>query len=281
MTAPGTIYIVSTPIGNLEDITIRAARLLGEVDLIAAEDTRRTGKLLAHLGLKTRMVSYHDATESRRAPELLERVKSGANLALVSDAGTPLVADPGFRLVALAAAEGVTVVPVPGASAPLALLAASGLPTDRFRFLGFLPARVKARRDAIEALRSETDTLILFETARRLPAALVDLAEILGPRPTVIGRELTKKHEEIQRGTLVSLEAHFRKIPSIRGEIVIAIARSEESIDAGDRLAEAELRLQQRISEGESPSRAARSVARELELPRSQVYRLAHSPKNS
>ena len=281
MTAPGTIYIVSTPIGNLEDITIRAARLLGEVDLIAAEDTRRTGKLLAHLGLKTRMVSYHDATESRRAPDLLERVKSGANLALVSDAGTPLVADPGFRLVALAAAEGITVVPVPGASAPLALLAASGLPTDRFRFLGFLPARTKARRDAIEALRPEIDTLILFETARRLPAALVDLAEILGPRPAVIGRELTKKHEEIQRGTLVSLEEHFRKVLSIRGEIVIAIARSEESVDAGDRLAEAQLRLQQRISGGESPSRAARAVAQELELPRSQVYRLAHSPENS
>lgn len=276
MSEPGTIYIVSTPIGNLEDITLRAVRILGEVDLIAAEDTRRTGKLLAHLGLSKRMVSYHDATEVRRAPELLLRVREGENLALVSDAGTPLVADPGFRLVSLAAAKGIRVVPVPGASAPLALLAASGLPTDRFRFVGFLPARAKARRDSITAMVAESDTLVLFETARRLPGALHDLAEILGPRPAVVGRELTKKYEEIQRGTLIALEQHFASLPAIRGEIVMAIGRGEVDANAADRLVEAKVLLEQRLSAGESPSRAARAIAEELQLSRREVYGLAH-----
>ena len=276
MSDSGTIYIVSTPIGNLEDITLRAIRILGEVDLVAAEDTRHTGKLLAHLGLKTRMVSYHDATESRRAPELLDRVRAGLNLALVSDAGTPLVADPGYRLVALAAAEGLRVVPVPGASAPLTLLAASGLPTDRFRFVGFLPARAKARRDAIASVRDDSDTVVVFETARRLPAALADLAEILGDRPAVVGRELTKKYEEIQRGSLIALEKSFRERSTIRGEIVIAIGRAEVQPDVSLRLEEAQVLLTRRLAEGESPSRAARAVADQLQLPRREVYRLAH-----
>ena len=276
MSDSGTIYIVSTPIGNLEDITLRAIRILGEVDLVAAEDTRHTGKLLAHLGLKTRMVSYHDATESRRAPELLDRVRTGLNLALVSDAGTPLVADPGYRLVALAAAEGLRVVPVPGASAPLTLLAASGLPTDRFRFVGFLPARAKARRDAIASVRDDSDTVVVFETARRLPAALADLAEILGDRPVVVGRELTKKYEEIQRGSLIALEKSFRERSTIRGEIVIAIGGAELQPDISLRLEEAQVLLTRRLAEGESPSRAARAVADQLQLPRREVYRLAH-----
>jgi 16S rRNA (cytidine1402-2'-O)-methyltransferase len=281
MPDPGTIYIVSTPIGNLEDITLRAVRILGEVDVIAAEDTRRTGKLLAHLNLTTRMVSYHDATEARRAPELLKRVAAGENLALVSDAGTPLVADPGFRLVSMAAAKGLRVVPVPGASAPLAILAVSGLPTDRFRFVGFLPSRAKARRDAIAEMQAEEDTLVLFETARRLPVALKDLAEILGERPAVVGRELTKKYEEIRRGTLISLEQHFRDIATVRGEIVMAIGRASEDSDIAERLLEAEARLDQRLGEGESPSRAARAVATELGLSRREVYGLAHRKENS
>ena len=281
MPDPGVIFIVATPIGNLEDITLRAVRILGEVDFIAAEDTRRTGKLLSHLGLKTRMVSYHDATELRRAPELLARVVAGESMALVSDAGTPLVADPGFRLVSMAAAEGVLVVPVPGASAPLALLAASGLPTDRFRFVGFLPARAKARRDAIAEMKMEKDTLVLFETARRLPGALQDLADILGDRPAVVGRELTKKYEEIRRGTLASLEQHFREAPTIRGEIVLGIGRAATDDDSTSRLVEAEERLAKRLAEGESPSRAARAVAEELGLSRREVYGLAHRKENS
>ncbi|MFP6663721.1 MAG: 16S rRNA (cytidine(1402)-2'-O)-methyltransferase [Deltaproteobacteria bacterium] len=272
----GTIYIVSTPIGNLEDITLRAARILGEVDWIAAEDTRRTRILLDHLGLRTRMISYHDATEAQRTPELLERVRDGASIALVSDAGTPLVADPGYRLVKAAAAAGLLVVPIPGASAPLALLAASGLATDRFCFLGFLPAKAGARRDAIEAMRSRTETILVFETARRLPAALRELADLLGPRPAVVGRELTKKYEEILRGDLVSLSAEIGARENLRGEIVLAIGRAESEVSPQDQLLEAGRRLDERLAAGESASRAARVVAEELGLSRRLVYEQAH-----
>jgi 16S rRNA (cytidine1402-2'-O)-methyltransferase len=272
----GTIYIVSTPIGNLEDITLRAARILGEVDLIAAEDTRRTRILLDHLGLRTRMVSYHDATEAQRTPELLERVRDGASIALVSDAGTPLVADPGYRLVKEAATAGLEVVPIPGPSAPLALLAASGLATDRFCFLGFLPAKAGARREAIEAMRGRTETILVFETARRLPAALRELADILGARPAVVGRELTKKHEEILRGDLVSLSAELGARENLRGELVLAIGRGEPEVSPEDQLIEASRRLRERLASGESASRAARAVAEELGLSRRLVYEQAH-----
>jgi 16S rRNA (cytidine1402-2'-O)-methyltransferase len=275
----GTIYIVSTPIGNLEDITLRAIRVLGDVDLIAAEDTRRTRILLDHLGLHTRMVSYHDAIEAKRAPELLEEVRAGASLALVSDAGTPLVADPGYRLVKEAASCGLEVVPVPGASAPLALLAASGLATDRFSFLGFLPAKAGARREAITAMRGRAETQILFETARRLPAALADLAEILGPRPAVMGRELTKRHEEILRGDLVSLAAEISSRENLRGEVVLGIGRGDDEVSIETQLVEARRRLRERIASGESASRATRVVAEELGLSRRLVYEQAHAKK--
>ena len=168
----GTLYVVATPIGNLEDVTLRAVRVLGEVDLVAAEDTRRTRLLLDHLGLHKRLVSYYDAVESSRAPELVRRLLAGESIALVSDAGTPLVADPGFRLVRAASEAGVAVVSLPGASAPLALLACSGLPTVRFSFVGFLPPRSAARRREIAALAGRTDTLVFFESPRRLVAAL-------------------------------------------------------------------------------------------------------------
>ena len=279
MAEPGTIYIVSTPIGNLEDITLRAVRILGEVDCIAAEDTRRTRTLLEHLGISTRMVSYHDATEARRAPALIDRVRAGETIALVSDAGTPLVADPGYRLVALAAAEGLRVVPVPGASAPLALLAVSGLPTDRFRFIGFLPARAKARRDRIASLVKEEDTIVLFESARRLARTLEDLVEILGVRPAVIGRELTKKYEEVLRGDLPFLAQAVAEKDVLRGEIVLAIGRSLVEPSVESRLETAEISLQERLAAGESVSRAARAIAEESGLSRREIYALAH-PKD-
>src|SRR5262245_32278985 len=193
----GTIFVVATPIGNLEDITFRAARILGEVDVIAAEDTRRTRVLLRHLGIEKPLVSYYDAVESRRSDELVRRAKNGESIALVSDAGTPLVADPGFRLVRAARAEGVPVVAVPGPSAPLALLACAGLPTHRFSFFGFLPTRSGPRRRLLADVRDREETLVFFETARRLAASLADLADVLGPRSAVLGRELTKAHEEV------------------------------------------------------------------------------------
>lgn len=273
----GTIYVVATPIGNLEDITRRAERVLGEVDLVAAEDTRRTRTLLSHLGLSTPTVSYYDAVESRRAPELVRRALDGTSIALVSDAGTPLLSDPGFRLVEEAHAAGVPVVPVPGASAPLALLSCAGLPAGRFAFLGFLPARSSARRRFVAQYVAHPDTLVLFETGRRLPGALADLADLLGPREAVVGRELTKRFEELVRGTLPELAARYAETDARpRGELVLAIAGADSEgpgVSPSDEVVEERLRAL--LSSGESASRAARAVAAELGLPRREVYRRA------
>lgn len=292
----GTLWVVATPIGNLDDLTLRAVRVLGEADLVAAEDTRRTRILLDHLGLKKPLVSYYDAVESRRAPELVERLLGGESIAIVSDAGTPLVADPGFRLVRAAIEAGVRVVPIPGASAPLALLACSGLPTGRFSFVGFLPSRATARRREIQALAGRTDTLVFFESPKRLVAALGDLAAILGPREAAVGRELTKKFEEVARGRLDELAARFAEraaTASVKGEIAVAVAGAPEtrSASAGpgeEPGAEAgedrggvhgepglDDRLRLRFEAGDSVSDAARTVARETGQPRKQVYRRA------
>ncbi len=284
--ATGTIYVVATPIGNLEDITRRAARILGEVDLVAAAATRRTRTLLQHLGLSRPLVSYYDAVESTRAPELIARALAGESIALVSDAGTPLLSDPGFRLVSEAHAADVPVVAIPGASAPLALLSCAGLPAGRFTFLGFLPARSSARRRFLEDYSGYPDTLVLFETARRLPSALRDMREVLGERRAVIGRELTKLHEELVHGTLSELVERFSQSPEgprVRGELAVAIAGAPEPAravhSAEDPLVAA--RLRERIAAGESPSRAARAVAEEFGLPRRDVYRRAIEEKSA
>jgi 16S rRNA (cytidine1402-2'-O)-methyltransferase len=286
----GTLYVVATPIGNLEDVTLRAVRVLGEVDLVAAEDTRRTRLLLDHLGLHKRLVSYYDAVESSRAPELVRRLLAGESIALVSDAGTPLVADPGFRLVRAASEAGVAVVSLPGASAPLALLACSGLPTVRFSFVGFLPPRSAARRREIAALAGRTDTLVFFESPRRLVAALADLAAILGPRAAVVGRELTKKFEEIVRGDLSELTRRFAERAekaSLKGEIAIAVAGVSDDVEPSNGMDAARVdaanavaptldeRLLRHLGAGESVSDAARAVAAETGLARRNVYRRA------
>src|SRR6267143_5597999 len=222
----GTLYLVSTPIGNLEDITHRAVRLLGEVELIACEDTRHTKKLLNHYGINTRTISYHEHNESERAVELLERLKQGANVAVVSDAGTPGISDPGFRLTRLAIENEITVVPVPGANALIAALVSSGLPTDEFFFGGFLPARSGARRTRLEELRSIPATLIFYEAPHRIVATLKDALEILGEREAVVARELTKLHEEVARGRLSELAVRFSASESVRGEMVLMIDRN-------------------------------------------------------
>ncbi|RPJ81038.1 MAG: 16S rRNA (cytidine(1402)-2'-O)-methyltransferase, partial [Acidobacteria bacterium] len=202
---PGTLYLVATPIGNLEDITLRALRILREVELVACEDTRQTQKLLHHYGLQKRTISYHEHNEALRAPELIAELEDGASVALVSDAGTPLVSDPGYRLVAKAVERGVRVEPIPGASAVLAALAASGLPTDAFQFGGFLPARSSQRRKLLAGLKDEQATLIFFEAPHRIRETLEQLQPHLGDREIVVGRELTKVHEELLRGSIPSV----------------------------------------------------------------------------
>src|ERR1051326_5163088 len=220
----GTLYIVSTPIGNLEDITQRALRVLREVDLIACEDTRHTRKLLNHFGIGTKTISYHEHNEAERADELGELLATGKNVALVADAGTPLISDPGFRIVNVAIAHGIDVVPIPGAAAVVVALCASGLPSDQFLFAGFLPARSNARRSRLDELRSIAATLVFYEAPHRIAAALRDAADILGNRNCVVARELTKMHEEFTRGRLAELANTFADRMKTRGEIVLLIA---------------------------------------------------------
>ncbi len=221
---PG-LYIVATPIGNLRDITLRALEVLAAADLIACEDTRVTRTLLDRYGIRTRRLSYHEHNAAKVRPRLLAELVSGRSVALVSDAGTPLVSDPGYRLVAAALDAGIAVVPVPGASAALAALVVSGLPSDAFLFLGFLPAKSGARRQRIARYADVEATLILYESPQRLTGALNDLADALGPdRTAAIARELTKRYEEVRRGTLGELAAAIAEAPPPKGEIVIVIA---------------------------------------------------------
>ena len=225
--APGVLYVVATPIGNLEDLTPRAARVLGEVDRIAAEDTRRTVNLLRHLGIEKPVTSYYDAIESRKAPALVEEMLGGRSLALVSDAGTPLVSDPGFRLVRAAIAAGIRVVPIPGPTALAALLAVSGLPCERFVFEGFLPAKPGKRRKRLEALREEPRTVVLYESPHHVLRTLAEIEDVLGDRAVVVGRELTKLHEEIVRGRVAEVRAKLEASPT-RGEYTVLVGGAVE-----------------------------------------------------
>ncbi len=216
------LYLVATPIGNLEDITLRALRILNEVDQIACEDTRHTQKLLSHYNIQKPLVSYHEHNELTRAPELVVAMEQGAQIALVSDAGVPLVSDPGYRLVTLCLRHRIPVVPIPGPSALLAALSASGLPNEEFLFAGFLPARSGERRRALERLRIEDRTIIFYEAPHRIEETLIDAHEILGDRPACIAREVTKLHEEFRRGSLAELAASLAEKPA-RGEITLLI----------------------------------------------------------
>ncbi|MGO9641470.1 MAG: 16S rRNA (cytidine(1402)-2'-O)-methyltransferase [Candidatus Acidiferrales bacterium] len=220
---PGCLYLVSTPIGNLEDITLRALRLLREADVIACEDTRQTQKLLNHFEIRKRLVSYHEHNEIMRAAELVIELEQGAKVALVSDAGTPVLSDPGHHLVALCLRHRIPVIPIPGPSAVLAALSASGLPIEEFLFLGFLPARTGPRRKALMNLRAEHRAVVLYEAPHRIEEMLRDACQILGDRHAVLGREITKLHEEFLRGTLRELaEAASKR--KLRGEITVVLA---------------------------------------------------------
>jgi len=224
--APG-LYVTATPIGNAADITLRALNVLANCDAIVAEDTRVTSRLLSLYGISRPLLIYNDHNAPSMRPKLMERLRQGARLALVSDAGTPLVSDPGHRLVLEAREEGLPVFPVPGASAVLAALTAAGLPSDRFFFAGFLPAKSGERRSALAALKAVPATLIFFESARRLGESLADMAEILGPREGAVARELTKLHEEVRRATLPNLAAHYAGAPP-KGEIVVLAGPPEK-----------------------------------------------------
>ena len=275
MSASGTLTLVATPIGNLGDFTPRAADALAGADIIACEDTRVTRKLLRLTGTAStaRMVPYHDHNGAEMRPWLLEQLQAGRRVALVSDAGTPLVSDPGFKLVAACRDAGIRVLAAPGASAVLAALTVSGLPSDRFMFAGFLPSAEGARRTQITELAELTATVIWFETPSRLARSLADMADILGPRDAVIARELTKLHEEVLRGPLDQLAARLTAGPALKGEIVLLVAgRSRDDAAIDDAQLDAMLRAEM---QGQRLRDAVRSVVEMTGLPRNRVYRLA------
>jgi len=230
--APG-LYIVATPIGNAADISLRALEVLGAVDAIAAEDTRVTAKLLAIHGISRPLLSYNDHNAARERPKLLERLAGGAALALVSDAGTPLISDPGHKLVREARAAGIEVYAVPGASALLASLSIAGLPTDRFFFAGFLSAKSGERRSELDELSAIPSTLVFFESPQRLKDTLKEMSDVMGSREAAVARELTKMHEEIRRGSLAELAAHYARAPTPKGEITIVVGPPSKSAPAG------------------------------------------------
>lgn len=272
----GTLYVVGTPIGNLEDMTFRAVRILQTVDTIAAEDTRHTGKLLQHFQIKTNQISYHQHNRQQRLPELLNQLTTGKTIALVTDAGMPSISDPGYELVQAAIEAGITVIPIPGATAGITALSASGLPTDRFVFEGFLPASGQERQQRLEVLAAESRTLIFYESPYRLQQTLQDFANIFSPsRQIVLARELTKLHEQFWRGTIEDAIAYYTDHEP-KGEFTLVLAGAPPESPV---LSEAALKaeLSQLINQGLSRSQAARQLSHLTNLPRRHLYQMALS----
>lgn len=272
---PGTLYVVSTPIGNLEDITLRALRALREADLVVGEDTRRTRGLLSHYGIATPFApSLYEGIEEERTEGLLRLLREGKRIALVSDAGTPLLSDPGYPLVRACAQEGIPVVPVPGASALLAALVASGLPLDRFLFGGYLPRQPGPRRRALEELLGHGCTVVVYESPRRLALTLRELADLDPNRDVVVARELTKVHEEFVRGTAAEVAAEFSSRDEVKGEVVVLVGPSRAP--AREPFPEEILaRFREHLAAGMTPRDAIALTATELRIPRRKVYRTA------
>jgi 16S rRNA (cytidine1402-2'-O)-methyltransferase len=274
---PGSLYIVPTPIGNLEDITFRAVRVLKEVDLIAAEDTRHTQVLLNHYDIRTSVTSYHEHNERGKARELVEQLRQGRSIALLSDAGTPMISDPGYRLVVEAIRAGVQVIPLPGPSAVTAALSAAGLPTDRFGFEGFLPAKKSERRSALEALKKDTKTLIFYEAPHRLKETLADMAEIFGDREVAIGREISKVHEEFLRGALREILATVEQ-QTVRGEITLVVQGATSGAPVSEEGVISEIR--QLAENGMRVKEISELVGAHHGISKREVYRLALRVKN-
>lgn len=278
LTGPA-LYLVGTPIGNLEDITLRAVRVLKEVDVIACEDTRQTQKLLNHYAIATRTTSYHEHNEMTKSAELVKEMQEGASVALVTDAGMPGISDPGYRLIALAIRHHLPVVPIPGASAFLAALVASGLPTDSFRFSGFLPAKRGERRAALEAVKSSPRTQVFYEAPHRVVEALEDVCEVLGSgRHVVVAREVTKLHEEFLRGRAGEVLENLKARETVKGEITLLIGKAEEHDARGAADAIVRLSVRQRVEqimaeEKVDEKAALKKVAKERGVSKSEAYR--------
>lgn len=273
-TCPSGLYVVATPIGNLEDITLRAIRILSAVDLIAAEDTRHTARLLAHHRIGTPMISCHEHNEHRRAAELIAKIRTGAAVALVSDAGTPSVSDPGYRLVRMAIEQGVAVFPIPGVSAAITALCASGLPTDAFLFQGFAPKKKGRRLDLLKRLENEPRTLVFYDSPRRVATLVAEVHAVMGDRQAVLARELTKLHEEFIRGTLSEITAALANRPPLKGECTLLVngAPAIDSI-SDDALARV---LKEALARPDAHlSSIAKTIAQQHHLPRKRVYDMA------
>jgi 16S rRNA (cytidine1402-2'-O)-methyltransferase len=268
----GILYIVATPIGNLEDITLRALRVLEEVDLIAAEDTHHSQILLSHHGISTPLTSYHEHNEKSKARQLISRLQQGENIAVVSDAGTPAISDPGYRLVVEAARSGIRVIPIPGACALAAALSAGGLPTDRFVFEGFLSAKKQQRREQLRALSGETRTLIFYEAPHRVTETLRDLVEIFGNREIVLAREVTKIHEEFLRGRLTDMAQQIGD-RDIKGEITLLVAGSSGKPEILQEQIRGEIRELKKS--GMRVKEIAEVLGEKYGQPKKEIYRLA------
>ena len=267
---PGTLYVVATPLGNLEDVTLRSLRVLREVALVACEDTRRTATLLRAHGIATPTTSYFEHNERWKGERILAALREGRHVALVSDAGTPGISDPGYRLVRDARAEGLPVVPVPGPNAAVAALSVSGLPTDRFLFVGFLPSRGGARRETLRTLAAARETLVVYESPVRIVAALEDMRELLGDREAFLCREATKRHEEYVRGRLSELRTLLAARETVKGEIVLVVKGAAEPPPPEE---EPEALFARLVAEGRTRRQAVKETARALGLPARDVYR--------
>ena len=276
---PGTLYLVATPIGNLQDITLRAIETLRSVDLIACEDTRHTRNLLNHFRISNRVISYHEHNEQERSEELADRLMQGESIAIVSDAGTPGICDPGFRVVQRAIEIGAAVVPIPGAAAFISAVIVSGLATDSIFFGGFLPSKKGERRKRLEEIRDISATLVLYETPHRLAKSLVDCLEILGDRRASVARELTKLHEEIARGTLTELALQYSNV-LVKGEVVLAIERAKaKTIEREASPTNIADKVKEFEKEGLDPKSALKKAAKEFGLSKSEAYRILEISK--
>ena len=273
----GTIYLVGTPLGNLEDITLRALRILREAGVIACEDTRRSRKLLDHFAIHKPLLSYHEHNEEASAKGLVLRAQAGDNIALITDAGMPGISDPGFQLVQKAIQAGITIVPIPGPVALETALVVSGLPTDSFRFGGFLPSRKSQREKALSDVAAETATIVFYEAPHRIEATLADIVEILGERPVVLAREMTKLHEEFLRGTASSILAELKTRNRTKGEITLLIGRAAAVKPPDKPIHE---RVAELLKDGAGRMDAIKQTAKEYGVPKSEVYRLVERKRS-